>query len=108
MSTHCSACVHMDQPGTGPNCGPCQWPLDPAERPSGFVPTQAKPLAQAPIHPPSAPFTDTQRLDWLLPVMAALDDPAHVGDKRTVALSAAFMLGKSGREAIDFAMEGSP
>lgn len=98
MSTHCSACVHMGQPGTGPNCGPCQWPHDPAERPSGFVP----------IHPPSAPFTDTQRLEWLLPVMAALDDPANVGNKRTVALASAFMLGKSGRDAIDFAMEGSP
>lgn len=61
----------------------------------------------APAHSPSGPYTDTQRLDWLLPVMSMDADPARVGDKRTVALAAAFMLGKSGREAIDFAMEGS-
>ena len=61
----------------------------------------------APIHPPSAPYTDTQRLEWLLPVMSLDDDPARVGDRRTIALAAAFMLGKTGRDAIDFAMEGS-
>lgn len=78
MKRDCTNCANMDATHPNPVCEPCSY------------------------------FTDTQRLEWLLPVMAAVDDPARVGDKRTVALSAAFVLGKSGREAIDFAMEGSP
>ena len=103
MKRDCTNCANMDVTHTNPVCEPCSYFTD------GRAPTHWKAIvvAQAPTHPTSAPFTDTQRLDWLLPVMAAIDDPAHVGDRRTVALSAAFMLGKSGREAIDFAMEGS-
>lgn len=104
MKRDCTNCANMDAAHPNPVCEPCSHFTD------GRAPTHWKAIvvAQAPAHPPSAPFTDTQRLEWLLPVMAAVDDPARVGDKRTVALSAAFVLGKSGREAIDFAMEGSP
>jgi len=98
----CTNCANMDRTHLNPVCDPCTFFTD------GRAPTHWKAvLAQAPTHPTSAPFTDTQRLEWLLPAMAALDDPQNVGNKRTVALSAAFMLGKSGRDAIDFAMEGS-
>lgn len=99
----CTNCANMDVTHKNPVCDPCSFFTD------GRAPTHWKAVeAPAPTHLTSAPFTDTQRLEWLLPVMAAVDDPARVGDKRTVALSAAFVLGKSGREAIDFAMEGSP
>lgn len=100
----CTTCARVADPTDTLHCQPCTFFTD-GTPPTNWLPIS---LPQAPAHPPSAPFTDTQRLEWLLPVMAAVDDPARVGDKRTVALSAAFVLGKSGREAIDFAMEGSP
>ena len=51
---------------------------------------------------------DQRRLEWLLPVIGTAGDTDRVGNARTMALGAALMLGKTGRDAIDFAMEGSP
>lgn len=51
---------------------------------------------------------DQKRLEWLFPVLTKLDDPAGIGGPRTAALGAALMLGKTGRDALDYAMEGSP
>lgn len=65
-------------------------------------------MSPAPHPGPTGPFTDTQRLDWMMPMMSLGDDPARVGNKRTVALASALVLGKTGRDAIDYAMEGSP
>lgn len=101
MIKDCTNCANMDITHTNPVCEPCAYFTD------GRAPTHWKAIEVVPAHPTSAPFTDRQRLEWLLPLIAQVDDPARVGDKRTVALSAAFMLGKSGREAIDFAIEGS-
>lgn len=53
-------------------------------------------------------LADQRRLEWLLTVMSLEDDQGKVGGPRTAALAAALMLGKTGRDAIDFAMEGSP
>ena len=53
-------------------------------------------------------LADQRRLEWILPVMSLSSDPASVGHARTMALGAALMLGKTDRDAIDFAMEGSP
>ena len=58
--------------------------------------------------PVDTPVTDTQRLDWMLPLMSLADDPNNLGGPRTKALAAALVLGKTGRDAIDYAMEGSP
>ena len=53
-------------------------------------------------------IADQRRLEWLLTVMSLDDDPKGLGGHRTVALGAALMLGKTGRDAVDYAMEGSP
>ena len=105
MKRDCTNCGNFDKaaaPGNPGPCGPCVFSVGGAQPPSQWV------AAQAPSAPTNAPFTDTQRLDWMLPLMSLQDDRENVGDKRTVALSAALVLGKSGRDAIDFAMEGSP
>lgn len=56
---------------------------------------------------PTGP-TDTQRLEWVLPLLSLDDGDGAPGNRRTVALASALVLGKSGRDAIDFAMEGFP
>jgi hypothetical protein len=93
----CTTCVRADKPISDPVCAPC-WSAGGGARP------QWKPWPQ----PVIAPVTDTQRLDWLLPLVTVLDDPNNLGGPRTKALAAALVLGKSGRDAIDYAMEGSP
>lgn len=91
--TSCTTCLHLDEPSDGPHCGPCDRyvnfePIDPPQR--------------------SAPYTDTQRINWLMPLLSLGDDPQRPAGRRTAALAAAYQIGKAGREAIDFAMEGSP
>lgn len=102
MKPDCTNCANFDKTHKNPVCDPCTFFTD------GRAPTGWAAMPQAPIHGPTAPYTDSQRLDWMLPLVADVDDPAGVGDRRTAALSAAFLIGKSGRDAIDFAMEGSP
>jgi hypothetical protein len=53
------------------------------------------------------PVTDTTRLEWLLPVLELAPADADLSNQRSMALAAALMMGKSGRDALDFAMEGS-
>ena len=53
-------------------------------------------------------LADQRRLEWILPLISLDSDPLGLGQKRTMALGAALMLGKTDRDAIDFAMEGSP
>lgn len=53
-------------------------------------------------------LADQRRIDWLLPVICLEDDAGGVGRPRTLALAAALMLGLVGRDAIDYAREGSP
>lgn len=101
MKADCTNCANFDKTHKNPVCEPCTFFTD-GRNPTGWAATQASSSVG------SSDYTDTQRLEWLLPVVAALDDPQSVGNKRTVALAAAFMLGKSGRGAIDYAMEGSP
>jgi hypothetical protein len=54
----------------------------------------------------SGEVTDAQRLDWVLPIVEGDDTPE--ANLRTQALAASIMLGKTGRDMLDFAMEGSP
>ena len=49
---------------------------------------------------------DRKRLEWLLPVINGEDE--NVADHRTAALTAGLMLGKTGVELVDYAMEGCP
>ena len=99
----CNNCANFEKVHKNPVCDPCTFFTD------GRTPTHWKAIqALAPIHGPTAPYTDTQRLNWMLTMMSLGDDPANVGDKRTAALAATILLGKQGRDAIDFAMEGSP
>ena len=51
---------------------------------------------------------DTARIDWLIPVIATVNGQAEVGRARTLALAAALLVGLAGRDAIDYAREGSP
>jgi hypothetical protein len=44
--------------------------------------------------------TDTEMLDWVLPILDSSDD----GDRRVMLLAASLMRGKSGREMIADAM----
>lgn len=53
-------------------------------------------------------LADQRRIDWLIPVIATVEGQAEVGRARTEALGAALLVGLVGRDAIDFAMEGSP
>ena len=54
-----------------------------------------------------AALADRDRLEWLLPVLdSAFGD--EVGNLRTQALSAGLLLGKTGRDLVDFAREGCP
>lgn len=85
----CATCTRANQPIDHPTCAAC-WSKG----------------TSLPLWEPESP--DTQRLNWLLPLVTVLDDPTNVGGPRTQALAAALMLGKSGRDAIDYAMEGSP
>lgn len=50
--------------------------------------------------------TDTEMLDWLLPVVSGAESPEI--NRRTIALMGALMLGKEGRAAVAAAMEGAP
>ena len=93
----CMTCVRADKPISDPTCEAC-WS-------AGVFPQRWEP---GPPQPVGTPVTDTQRLDWLLPLVTVLDDPTNVGGPRTQALAAALVLGKTGRDAIDYAMEGSP
>lgn len=101
----CTTCARIADPTDTLHCQPCVFFTD-GRPPTNWVPVGMP--QRAPIHPPSAPYTDTQRLDWMLPLVTLLDDPAQVGEARTMALSAALLAGKRGRDAIDYAMEGSP
>ena len=47
--------------------------------------------------------TDTQRLDWLMPVVSGED--GQVATQRTIALGLMLLSGLEGRAAIDKAME---
>lgn len=44
---------------------------------------------------------DTDRLDWVLPIVSGDDDA--VANRRTAALAAGLVRGLSGRELVDFA-----
>lgn len=90
MSMGCNTCAFSERPGGEFPCHSCE----PGERASGWT----DPVLLA----------DQRRLQWLLPVIGTAGDPDHVGNARTMALGAALMLGKTDRDAIDFAMEGSP
>jgi hypothetical protein len=50
---------------------------------------------------------DRLRFEWMLPICSCTDDDSKVTDARALRVAAALMLGKSGRDAIDTAMEGS-
>ena len=95
MANTCRNCRHGDLGGDESPCRGC----------TGFDKWEPE--------PPPTPSTeellaDQRRLEWLLTVMSLEDDQGEVGGPRTAALGAALMLGKTGRDAIDFAMEGSP
>lgn len=47
--------------------------------------------------------TDTQRLDWLLPIVSGEDN--QISTQRTIALALMLVNGLEGRPAIDKAME---
>lgn len=93
----CNTCAPRALPGDGPICGPCVFSED--KPPTNWAALEAN---------SSDPLADQRRLEWLLPVMSLAGDQANVGVARTLALGAALMLGKTDRDAIDFAMEGSP
>lgn len=98
MKRDCTNCARDADPTDPVHCGPCVFFPD-ARPPTNW-------LAPAPVQ--SSGYTDTQRLEWMLPLVSTLDDPTGVGHKRTLALAAALQLGKTGRDAVDFALEGSP
>lgn len=50
--------------------------------------------------------TDTTRLDWVLDILSLGEDDAKA-DSKTLKIMGAIMLGKTGRDAIDAAMENS-
>lgn len=107
MKRDCTNCARTADPTDPVHCGPCVFFPD-ARPPTNWLAPAPVSSARAPIHPTSAPYTDTQRLEWMLPLVSTLDDPTGVGHKRTLALAAALQLGKTGRDAVDFALEGSP
>lgn len=47
-------------------------------------------------------MTDTERLEWALPILTS-DDEA---DARAELVAGALLMGKSGREALDLAISG--
>lgn len=98
MSNDCNNCARGADPLDTVYCQPCAFFTD-GRPPTNWVAIQI-------LSEPD--YTDTQRLEWMLPLMSVVDDPTGLGEKRTAALAAALMLGKNGRDAIDFAMEGSP
>lgn len=51
---------------------------------------------------------DRVRLNWVMPVLSCTDDDSALTDQRAMHIAAALMLGKTGRDAIDTAMEGKP
>ena len=50
-------------------------------------------------------YTDTQRLDWIMPILE-LDDgvSSDVKNERAIKLTNLLLFSKTGREAIDLAM----
>ena len=51
---------------------------------------------------------DQKRLEWCMVILELTEAPPNVADHRVAAMAAALMLGKTGRDALDYAMEGSP
>ena len=93
----CNTCAHQALPGDGPICGPCVFSEN--KPPTNWAARETN---------GGDPIADQRRLEWLLPVIGTAGDTDRVGNARTLALGAALMLGKTDRDAIDFAMEGSP
>lgn len=93
MSPNCDTCQHVDLDVSKQPCRGCS-------NGSGWTPFPA--AASEGLR------ADQRRLEWLLPVIGTAGDTDRVGNARTMALGAALMLGKTDRDAIDFAMEGSP
>jgi len=55
---------------------------------------------------PPGPTTETERLDWLLPIITGVNTPEI--DKRTAAIGACLIAGLDGRDALDRAMGLAP
>lgn len=52
------------------------------------------------------PRTDTERLEWVMDVLSLGDDTK--ADRKAVVLGGAILQGKTGRDAIDSAMDAMP
>ena len=95
----CESCAHIEvAPGAEP-CATCV---------SGVGFPGWTPAVERRVDAHQRLLDDQKRLEWLFPVLTKLDDPTGIGGPRTAALGAALMLGKTGRDALDYAMEGSP
>lgn len=100
--TWCARCANLDANATV--CGPCEFP---PKREDG---TRDPPTRWVAMQGPDTTVgdalqADQRRLEWLIPV---IDDSDAAGGPRTIALGAALMLGKAGRDALDFAMKACP
>lgn len=95
----CTNCGHID---AGKEvCDPCEfYPRENGRPPTRWVAMQGPDTSVG-----DALQADRRRLEWLIPV---IDDSDAAGGPRTMALGAALMVGKTGRDAIDYAMEGCP
>ena len=68
VTRDCTTCARVADPTDTLHCQPCTFFTD-GTPPTNWLPIS---LPQAPAHPPSAPYTDTQRLDWMLPLVTLL------------------------------------